>query len=315
MHFAILKTLAPIFIVIGLGFFAGRRGIIDNKNVSALNALVMTFALPASLFVAMSTTARRDMLREGQLFLLLGMVMLAFFVTWYFVERRLNKVPRAEAAVQALVVAFPNCAAGLPLVVAVLGVVGTVHVAVALAAGSILTVPPTIFLLELSRAESGTDRESAKPGPGLALWRAFTKPIVLAPVLGMLISLSGVELSPLVTGPLDLIGQAAGGGAAFLTGLVVSGLPFVLNRQVGMATIATNILEPLAVLGLAKLLGTPPEIAKPAILIAALPAGFFGILFGASYHANSKESGSTVLTSTMLSALTLAGVIDWLYPS
>jgi malonate transporter and related proteins len=176
-------------------------------------------------------------------------------------------------------------------------------------------VPPTIFLLELSRAESGTDREAAKPGPGLALWRAFTKPIVLAPVLGMLISLSGVELSTLVTGPLDLIGQAAGGGAAFLTGLVVSGLPFVLNRQVGMATIATNILEPLAVLGLAKLLGTPPEIAKPAILIAALPAGFFGILFGASYHANSKESGSTVLTSTMLSALTLAGVIDWLYPS
>jgi malonate transporter and related proteins len=52
-----------------------------------------------------------------------------------------------------------------------------------------------------------------------------------------------------------------------------------------------------------------------AILIAALPAGFFGILFGASYQANSNESGSTVLTSTMLSALTLAGIIDWLYPS
>jgi malonate transporter len=124
-----------------------------------------------------------------------------------------------------------------------------------------------------------------------------------------------VELSPLVTGPLDLIGQVAGGGAAFLTGLVVSGLPFVLNWQVGIATIASNILKPLAVFGLAKVLGVSPDIAKPAILIAALPAGFFGILFGVSYHANSKESGSTVLSSTVLSALTLAGVIDWLYPS
>ena len=315
MHFVILKTLAPIFIVIGFGFFAGRQGIIDNKHVGALNALVMTFALPASLFVAMATTARRDMLQEGQLFLLLGVVMLAFYVVWYFVERHLNKAPRAEAAVQALVVAFPNCAAGLPLVVAVLGAVGTVHVAVALAAGSILTVPATIFLLELSRPESGADRAAANPRPGLALRRAFTKPIVLAPVLGMLTSLSGIKLSPLVTGPLDLIGQAGGGTAAFLTGLVLSGLPFVLNPQVGIATIATNILQPLAVFGLAKLLGTPPEIAKPAILIAALPAGFFGILFGVSYHANSKESGSTVLSSTVLSALTLAGVIDWLYPS
>jgi malonate transporter and related proteins len=106
MHFAVLKTLAPIFIVIGLGFFAGRRGIIDNKHVGALNALVMTFALPASLFVAMSTTARRDMLQEGQLFFLLGMVTLAFFVKWYFVEHHLYKVPRAKAAVQAMVVAF-----------------------------------------------------------------------------------------------------------------------------------------------------------------------------------------------------------------
>jgi len=56
MHFVILKTLAPIFVVIGLGFFAGRRGIIDNKHVSALNTLVMSFALPAAIFVAISTS-------------------------------------------------------------------------------------------------------------------------------------------------------------------------------------------------------------------------------------------------------------------
>jgi malonate transporter len=315
MHFVILKTLAPIFVVIGLGFFAGRRGIIDNKHVGALNTLVMSFALPAAIFVAISTTARRDILREGELFLLLGLVMVVFYVIWYFVETRLHKVPSAKAAVQALTVAFPNCAAGLPIVAAVIGGTGDVHVAVALAVGTMLVVPPTIFLLELSRAQSGARGAATQSGFSLALRRALTQPLVLASILGTLISLSGVELSPLVTGPLDLIGQVAGGGAAFLTGLVVSGLPFVLNWQVGIATIASNILKPLAVFGLAKVLGVSPDIAKPAILIAALPAGFFGILFGVSYHANSKESGSTVLSSTVLSALTLAGVIDWLYPS
>jgi malonate transporter len=149
----------------------------------------------------------------------------------------------------------------------------------------------------------------------LALWRALTKPLVLASIVGAFISLSGVELSAFVTGPLDLIGQAAGGGAAFLTGLVLSALPFVLTRQVCIATIATNVVQPLAVFALAKLLGAPPEIAKPAILIATLPAGFFGILFGVSYQANSKETGSTVIASTILSALTLFGIIAWLYPS
>jgi malonate transporter and related proteins len=315
MHLVILGALAPIFIVIGLGFFAGRRGIIDNRHVPGLNALVMTFALPASIFVAIATTARRDMLQEGQLFLLLGVVMLAFFVIWYFVERRLSNVSSAEAAVQALVVAFPNCAAGLPIVAAVLGAAGDVHVAVALAAGSILVVPPTIFLLELSRMKKRSDAAATKPNLVLVLWRALTKPLVLASIVGAFISLSGVELSAFVTGPLDLIGQAAGGGAAFLTGLVLSALPFVLTRQVCIATIATNVVQPLAVFAFAKLLGAPPEIVKPAILIAALPAGFFGILFGVSYQANSKETGSTVIASTILSALTLIGIIAWLYPT
>jgi malonate transporter len=315
MHFVILKTLAPIFVVIGLGFFAGRTGIIDNKHVGALNTLVMRFALPATIFVAISTTSRHDMLREGELFLLLGVVMVAFYAIWYFVERRLHNVPRGKAAVQALTVAFPNCAAGLPIMAAVIGATGDVHVAVALAAGTMLVVPPTILLLELSQAQCSAPGAVTKSGFSLASRRALTQPLVLASILGILISLSGVKLGPLVTGPLDLIGQVAGGGSAFLTGLVVSALPCVLNRQVGIATIASNILEPLAVFGLAKVLGAPPDIAKPAILIAALPAGFFGILFGVSYHANSKESGSTVLISTILSALTLAGVIDWLYPN
>jgi malonate transporter and related proteins len=186
MHLVILEALAPIFIVIGLGFFAGRRGIIDNKHVAGLNTLVMTFALPASIFVAIATTARRDMLQEGQLFLLLGVVMLAFFVIWYFVERRLSNVSSAEAAVQALVVAFPNCAAGLPIVAAVLGAAGDVHVAVALAAGSILVVPPTIFLLELSRTKKRSDAAATKPNLVLALWRALTKPLVLASIVGPL---------------------------------------------------------------------------------------------------------------------------------
>jgi hypothetical protein len=49
MYFAILKTQAPIFIVIELDFCAGRRGIIDNKHVGSPNTLVISFALLAGV--------------------------------------------------------------------------------------------------------------------------------------------------------------------------------------------------------------------------------------------------------------------------
>jgi malonate transporter len=52
----LLNALVPIFGVMGLGYFAGWIRDVDNRHVSELNALVMDFALPASLFVAMATT-------------------------------------------------------------------------------------------------------------------------------------------------------------------------------------------------------------------------------------------------------------------
>jgi len=52
MAYVIIKALAPIFIIMLLGFVAGKRGMVDNKNVSLLNIFVMDFALPAALFSA-----------------------------------------------------------------------------------------------------------------------------------------------------------------------------------------------------------------------------------------------------------------------
>ena len=52
MTYVIVHALAPIFIIMLLGFWAGKAKLVDNKNVSLLNIFVMDFALPAALFSA-----------------------------------------------------------------------------------------------------------------------------------------------------------------------------------------------------------------------------------------------------------------------
>lgn len=101
------KALVPIFFVIALGYFAGRRRAVDNQNVSELNALVMEFALPASLFVSTATTSREKMLGEGTLFILVGITMMVFYVAWYLYRLR-TKASHGEAAVEALAIGLPN---------------------------------------------------------------------------------------------------------------------------------------------------------------------------------------------------------------
>ena len=52
---------------------------------------------------------------------------------------------------------------------------------------------------------------------------------------------------------------------------------------------------------------------RSAVMVAllALPAGFFGILFGTGYRRISVEANSTIMASTIFSALTLAVTIGW----
>jgi malonate transporter len=308
----ILSALVPIFFVLLLGYSAGKWRVVDNKNVAQLNAVVMRYAIPASLFAATATTSRQAMLAQWPIVVILGGAMMVVYPLWFFLQRRVLKRSLAESAVQTLSVSLPNyAAAGLPVVAALLGPNQIVPVAVAIAAGALLPSPITLALLELSAAKSGAPRAQ---GPiRHAIGHALTRPIVLAPIAGTLCSLLGLALPDVAIASLRLIGQAAGGMALFVTGLILSAQQFRLRWNIVLATVTTNILQPLIAFGIASLLTAPREITHVAVLMAALPSGFFGILFGSSYGHNSEDAGSAVIASTLASMFTLAVAIAWLY--
>jgi malonate transporter len=315
MAHVILMALAPIFFVMALGFFAGRMRAINNHHVDELNALVMNFALPASLFVATASAPRSEMVRQGPLFVILGVVMLLLYLLWYLFQRQVSTTSKAEASLQALTVAFPNLAGvGLPIASAILGPTETAPVAVALAAGSILVSPLTLLLLELSGGKEQTNAETPTVRVRRALRHALTKPVVLAPVLGILLSLSGLSLGAVAAASLMLIGQAAAGVALFLTGLILSAQSFRLDWKVVGATGTADVIRPLLAAAIVHVLPVPSEIAKVSILLATVPSGFSGILFAENYRVRSPEVGSMVIASTVFSIATLAITIGILYP-
>ncbi len=107
----LLNALAPIFAVMALGYFAGWIRDVDNDYVAELNALVMDFALPASLFLATATTSRTVLLSQWPLLLVFIVSMLALYGLSFWMQRRLFGLGSSEASVQALTVGLPNCAA------------------------------------------------------------------------------------------------------------------------------------------------------------------------------------------------------------
>ncbi|HEX7816449.1 AEC family transporter [Dyella sp.] len=310
----IVSALVPIFFVLLLGYSAGRWRIVDNSNVAQLNAVVMRYAIPASLLAATAMTPRAAMLAQWPIVVILGAAMMLVYPCWFFVQRHVFKRSLAESAVQTLSVSLPNyAAAGLPVVAAMLGANQIVPVAVAIATGALLPSPITLALLELSAAERGSKSSHGQGPIRHAITHAITRPIVLAPIAGTLCSLLGLALPAVAIASFKLIGQAAGGMALFVTGLILSAQRFRLRGNVVFAVVVTNVIQPLIAWGIATLLDSPKDIAHVAILMAALPSGFFGILFGSSYGHRSEDAGSAVIASTLVSAVTLAVAIAWLY--
>jgi malonate transporter and related proteins len=123
----ILDSIVPVFFVMALGYLAGWMRDIDNHHVAELNALVMDFAVPASLFVATVQMPRTLLLQDGRLMLVLALSMLVIYGVVFWLQRRLFKLDTRQAAVGSLTVAFPNLAsAGLPLISSVFGAGNTV---------------------------------------------------------------------------------------------------------------------------------------------------------------------------------------------
>jgi malonate transporter len=305
MTHVLLNALVPIFAVMGLGYFAGWVRDIDNHHVAALNALVMDFAVPAALFVATASAPRHVLLTQWPLLLALVIPMLGVYAVSYWMGRRLFGLMPAPASVQALTVAFPNfAAAGLPLIAAVFAASQLIDVALGIALGAIILSPLTWAVLETSKSAAAgrVDRSTILNAIGKSLLR----PVVLAPTVGIVLSLVAVRLPDSVSHAFQLIGQASGGVALFLTGLILSSQRLVLSRNVISSTLLKNVAQPLLALGLVMFLTMTHDMARATLLLMALPSGFFGVLFGLRYGVESQEVGSTLIVSSLLSVITLA---------
>ena len=299
----ILNVMGPIFFGMGLGYLGGRTRDIDSGNVGQLNALVMDFAVPAAIFVTVIAASRATLLGQLPLAGLVLGSMLILFATTYALARWAYGFDASEASVQALTTSVPNyAAAGLPLIAALLGSKYVVAVAVAIACSCLFVSPITLVVLD---ATSSKYRKSMVR----SFATAFRQPVVLAPLIAIAVVMAGIPIPTFAQKSLTLMGEVSGGAGLFLTGLIVSAQPLKLDMNVAIQTGLANVAHPLMVAGLAWLFAVEPLAAREAIVLSALPVGFFGILFGLRSKRSSKVSGTTLIASTVLSAATLSAVI------
>lgn len=317
MLMLISTALLPVFLVMALGYLAGRGKLIDNQNVSSLNVLLMQFALPVTLFISIAKTPRSVILNNGPLALVLALGLCITFAIVALVQSRLFKLDLGDTAVETLTIAFPNFASiGLPLLLPIFGPSAALTVAIAIAVGSVTVSPMTLAMLELAKARKADPGSTVSPLRqfGVALGHSVRKPIFLGPVLGLLCVLAALQMPALLVTALGPLTAATAGIGLFLTGLMLSAQVIHISRDVVFGVLVKNIAQPLMVYGLALGIGMAAAEARQAALLMAIPGGFFGLVFGASNGVRPAVAGATLLASSVTGIVTLGAAIWLLAP-
>jgi len=294
-------VLLPVLFVMALGFLAGRARQLDRDQVQGLNELVLTFALPALLFVGIVTTPRSSLLAAGPFVLALLIAFVGLFVVVAVFSVFVLHHRVGAAALQASCIVFSNVAfIGLPILTPLFGSSSTLAVAIAALVLQVTLVPLMVTMLEYDRQRSAggaTLRLAALVGQSLL--SSLKQPVVLAPLLATILVLLAVPVPKEIESMLNLIGSATAGVAVFAAGLIIAAYQVKVTVETAANTLVKMIVQPALMALLVVAFGIGKPLGSEAILICVLPTSVIPAMFALRYKVYEAEAASTLLLTTI----------------
>ena len=277
----LLQSLFPLVFIMLLGWLSGKLGYTRREDASVLATVVIRFALPFHLFIGALHTSPDKIKNFTFMAVLVIGLMGSYFLT-LLISRYVFRHDIKTSAIQSLVCAFPDMAYfGAPVLAVLIGPEGFLGVLIGNLVTSVLMIPLTIILIRMGDQPGDAEAPQlhAKQLILQNLLNAVRNPIVWIPISGVLLSLAGIQLPPLLSVPVEMVGKIAGGLSLFALGLLFYGERPTVNIQTCTNISIKNLIQPamMALAGLA--FGLVFAVAGRVAYIAAASAlGFYAIM-------------------------------------
>lgn len=265
-------------------------------------------SLPALVFVSLSKVPVEDFF-DWPFLGALGGGMLAVFCLGLLVARLVFPDSLTALGLHALTAMYSSTGyIGLPLVLMVFGDPALVPGIIGAVITGAIFLPLSIVFAEIDK---GGGEKHVALTPLIALVR---NPVLLSTVAGLMVSAIDITIpGPMVT-LLELLGGAFIPCALFAAGLFIAGCSVAGKMtEIGWLVFAKLLLHPLITWWLAyrvfALEGILPAIA---VLQAALPCGVPVFVLAQQYNTFVTRSSAAIVVSTLLSVLTLSGLLIFL---
>ncbi len=305
---AIVSITTPIFLLIALGYLAVRWRILPYEAIPGLGRFVLYFAMPGLILHTLSSM-EFDQVLDFSFIFAYGLGSLLMLGLGLLISLKVFKNEPVLASLKAMGVSMSNTPYfGFPVLLQVVGGTAAQAFSMALLVETVLIIPLCLALLEFTTSRS----------TGMSLGRVLIKlhkrmlknPLLIAIVVGMLISALNIKLPEPINITLEMLGRSSATIALFVIGASLVGSP--IKGKLGGITpilIGKLIAHPLMVVLMIWLLPSfDPKLQLAAILLAAMPMMSIYPIFGNQYGYR-NFTASTLMLTTICAFFSISGIL------
>jgi malonate transporter len=295
-----VRTVIPIFLLIGTGFLSRRLEILKSGDERVLSAYLYYFALPALFLVNMTELSfNEEVIRFMAAGIIPVFVVLILLVALYLILRF------SKNTLYLLIIStiFGSLAFfGIPFIMFAFPTREGEHLATLSSASiSIVIVIISITVLELYKLGEATLWEGLK----LVAKRLSRNPLIASILSGILLSLSGIQIPLPLSTPLHMLGGTTSTVAIFMLGVFLYGRRYTNIARAFQLSLLRILFLPVVALLTTNFLNMAGVERSTLVLMHSMPIAISMIVLSERYDFFKETVASLILISSIGAGLYL----------
>lgn len=290
----VIRTVFPILFLIGIGFLSRKLGLLKSGDERVLSAYVYYFALPALFFVDLAET---NFVGDTLSFVYAGIIPILVVVAIYILLHFIFGFSKNTLYLLILSTVFGSLAFfGIPFITFAFGSEQSEHLGTLAAASiGIVAIAITILVLELYKLGEASTWEGLRHGAA----RLSRNPLILSIMVGILISVVGVELPSLISTSLHMLGGTTSAVAIFMLGAFLYGKKYTNLTQAFGLSLLRIIFLPILAFFILMLFNLPDLSRSLLILMHGMPIAVSLSVLSERYDFYKETIASLTLISSL----------------
>ena len=289
------NVILPILIVVGIGGWFGRT---YRPDIRSLSRLAMFVLIPGLTFSSMADTSiDSDEMLLIALFVM-GSTTTFAFIGWLISRTQYQLSPAASSTFVLTIMAFNAGNFGLPFIEFAFGANGLQRATLVFVSQSIMVSTLGIYVVS-----------SGSVSPVQGLKNVLSNPVPYATLLGIIISVTGIDLPQNINRATTLLGNGSIPVMLLILGMQLVNTPLrnrELYRAVSLATVTRLVLVPILLYGITSLLHITGITQQVLIVQLSMPTAVNTIILAGEYGGDMDLAATIILSTTLSSVLTLS---------